>query len=60
LSGKQGSSYHRFQIDLHDLPQNMDDTKTKDLQKLRDASLQAVETQIDTLQSLATLLSPAH
>ena len=60
LSGKQGSSYHRFQIDLHDLPQNMDDTKTKDLQKLRDASLQAVETQINTLQSLATLLSPAH
>lgn len=57
LSGKEGSTYHRYQIDLHDLPQNMDDTKSADLQKLRDASLKAVEDQIGDLTALAKLLT---
>ena len=60
LSGKEGSSYHRYQIDLHDLPQNMDDTKQVDLQKLRDASLAQVDKQIDSLKALANLLTQTH
>lgn len=57
LSGKPDSSYHRYQIDLHDLPQNMDDTKKDDLQKLCDASLAEVERQLSSLQALADLLA---
>jgi|TARA_B110000971_G_scaffold193834_1_gene207022 patatin-like phospholipase/acyl hydrolase len=56
LENNKNNSYHRFQIDLHRLPIQLDDTKPKDIEELRVAAIKATKEQFNTINQLTQRL----
>jgi uncharacterized protein len=56
LQGKPGSSYHRYQVDLHQLPFSMDDTRPEHLNELRQSALAFASTKETEIRTLTSLL----
>jgi len=57
LDGKPGSRYHRYQLDLHQLPFSMDDTRPEHLSELREATLAYTRTRESEFRDLVALLA---
>lgn len=56
LEGNKNNAYHRFQIDLHRLPFQLDDTKPKHIEELRAAAIKATQEQFNTINQLTQCL----
>lgn len=56
LKENENNAYHRFQIDLHQLPFQLDDTKPKHIAELRAAAIKATEDQFNTINQLTQRL----
>jgi uncharacterized protein len=56
LSGKAQSYYHRFQVDLHQLPFGMDDTRPDHIEALRQAARTYVDNNDEQIRALVKLL----
>ncbi len=56
LEDNENNTYHRFQIDLHQLPYQLDDTKPKHIEELRAAAIKATEEQFSTIKQLTQRL----
>ena len=52
LEGNDNSAYHRFQVDLHKLPFQLDDTKPEHIEELREAAVKSVSDQLDIIKQL--------
>jgi len=57
MESRQGSCYHRFQVDMHQLPFRMDDTAPKHLAEIRQASLEYVDKNEAKIRKLLDLLT---
>lgn len=56
LQENENNTHHRFQIDLHQLPFQLDDTKPKHIEELRAAAIKATKEQFDTINKLTQRL----
>ncbi len=56
LEARRASYYHRFQVDLHQLPFAMDDTRPEHLEELRAAALRFADANNDIFEALAERL----
>jgi len=56
LENNKNNSYHRFQIDLHQLPIQLDDTKPKHIEELRMTAIKAIKEQFNTINQLTQRL----
>lgn len=56
LKSNKNNRYHRFQIDLHQLPFQLDDTKPEHIEELRLAAVKSTKEQFNTINLLTQRL----